>query len=170
MEFFDMEKLVTYSSLLPTSNKEDAFLIDDDLFLWAQGKIYSKNMAEKSDLKTGEVLNSILSSLQINIKDKTFKYAIRKEALEIRKQWLVWKRRCTLYRGCRLTTENYQKLKDVQTIMKELVPKISTPSELGIISILPSRVNPPEELSITINTILSMFKVETSIEEGVEEE
>lgn len=157
MEFFDETKLITYSSLLPDPNDiKKAFLLDGTLFDWAQDSIFAKNMAEKFDLKSGEVINSIFSALVVNAKSKAFKIAVKMAIAEIKTN----RRRLIQYNGCRLTSENSQKLKDMLELIFEVSPKDDKEDE---ISLFPK--NQIDKVSIAINVVLLLFKLEDNGEE-----
>jgi hypothetical protein len=153
MEFFDEEKLITYSSLLP--DFKGRFLLDESLVLEAQNLIYT-NMAEHENLRASEVVNSVFSALMINRKKTSFRSALRGAVLEERKKTME---DLAEYASFRLYSGNYQKLREIMELIKEVAPL--PPPEKRLISILPeNKMSPASEMAIAIDAVLIMLRNE----------
>jgi len=152
MEFFDEEKLITYSAVLPSQREE--FLLDESLVLSAQEKIFSRNMAETNDLHGYEVINSIFSALVINRKNKSFKLGIKVSAIEDRKKKGLCK-----YAGFRLSSDNYQKLKDMMELIREVAP-LPKPDKGVLPFMAPEKQSVRDEMSKAIDVVLNLFQLD----------
>ena len=150
MEFFDEDRLITYSSLLP--GPKDFFYLDGSLMLQAQELIYARNMAENQDLRASETLNSILSALIISRKKNSFRSAIRRAVIEERK-----KKGLIEYAPFRLYIENYQKLKDIMELIKEVAPM---PEEKPGLILPAKKPSQAMEMSLAIDVVLILLEGE----------
>ena len=154
VEFFDSEKLVTYSAILP--NPRDDFYLDDELVHSAQEQLFAKNMAEKSDLRGVEVINSIFSALIVNRKSKTFRLAVKIAVVADRE-----KKGCLKYAGFRMTSGNHQKLKDMMELIREVAPLPEKQTPFISRVIFGDGKQPLNmEMSVAIDVVLNIFQME----------
>jgi len=158
VEFFDDDKLITYSSIIP--NQKDDFQLDGDLVLSAQERIFSKNMAERYDLKGSEVINSIFSALIINRKSKVFRDRVMLLAKADRE-----KKGCITYVGFRFFSDNYRKLKDMIDLIREVAPIPTKSPPSGLRWLFGEGKEPVNmEMSVAIDVVLALFELEAKEE------
>lgn len=136
--FFQNKHLITYSKLLHDI-RLNSVLVDN-----AQQKIYSMNMADKSNLTSIEKIQSVLNALTIP-KIDTSDYELFKMAFALaltRSQEM----KTSLYADFRLTTSNFEK---VSTLLGMISEPENNPKQKPLSEI--------EKISMVINAIFVMF-------------